>query len=25
LQDLVNHQNFERTLRFQDFPGSMLV
>ena len=25
LQNPVNHQNFERTLRFRDMPGSMLV
>ncbi len=25
LQNPVNHQNFERTLRFRDIPGSMLV
>ena len=25
LQNPVNHQNFERILRFRDMPGSMLV
>jgi hypothetical protein len=25
LQNPVNHQNFERTLRFREIPGSMLV
>ena len=25
LQNPVNHQNFERNLRFRDMPGSMLV
>ena len=25
LQNPVNHQNFERILRFRDIPGSMLV